>query len=96
MDKVARELFLMGVEKFNSKEFYDAHEYLEEIWQEHHVPDRLFIQSLIQLAVAYFHISNINKNGAKGLFNKSIKKLRLYRNDTSIIKNINEMIRIRI
>ena len=52
----------------------------------------MFIQALIQLSVAYFHISNINKGGAVGLFKKSIKKLELYKDKKLIIQNINIII----
>ena len=68
-------LFLKGIQAFNKKQFYDAHEYWEEIWNEITVPDDKFFQGLIQLSVAYFHISNQNLKGAKSLFNKSIQKL---------------------
>ena len=77
-DQIIKNIFKKGVKSFNHRNFYRAHEYFEEIWVEHKVDDRLFIQSLIQLSVAYFHISNVNKNGAVGLFKKSIQKLNSY------------------
>jgi len=70
-----QKIFLEGIEKFNKKNFYGAHECWEEIWTEINIPDDKFIQGLIQLSVAYFHISNQNIVGAKSLFNKSINKL---------------------
>ena len=73
--------------------YYDAHEYFEEIWTDHELEDRIFIQALIQLSVAYFHITNSNKNGAMGLFKKSIKKLDLYIDTIQIISNINDIIK---
>ena len=73
MEQQVLNLFENGVRKFNSRNFYEAHEYFEEIWVNYKVKDRLFIQSLIQLSVAYFHISNMNRNGAIGLFRKTIK-----------------------
>ena len=71
----SEELFTVGITAFNKKQFYDAHEYWEEIWNEYNIPDRLFIQGLIQLTVAYFHITNQNLKGAKSMFNKCLPKL---------------------
>ena len=92
MEQQVLNLFENGVRKFNSRNFYEAHEYFEEIWVNYKVKDRLFIQSLIQLSVAYFHISNMNRNGAIGLFRKTIKKLDIYKNISVNIKNLDEII----
>ena len=72
-------LFYKGIECFNKQNFYDAHEYWEDLWSDYRLPDAKFIQGLIQLSVGYFHISNSNKNGARGLLNKCIPKLIEYR-----------------
>ena len=93
MNKSTLKIFYRGVDSFNNKDYYDAHEYFEEIWTEHKLEDRVFIQALIQLSVAYFHITNSNKNGAMGLFKKSIKKLDLYIDTIQIISNINDIIK---
>ena len=71
-------LFLKGVEKFNNMEFYDAHDYFEEIWSDYKINNRLYLQGMIQLSVAYFHISNDNKNGGCSLLKKSISKLEQF------------------
>ena len=92
MEDVVLKLFIRGVDSFNRKKYYDSHEYFEDIWTNHTLDDRLFVQALIQLAVAYFHISNNNKNGALSLFNKTIKKIDNYANRNVIILNINEVI----
>ena len=78
-DDVKKEdLFLKGLVEYNSKNFYDAHEYWEELWSDYNMKDAKFIQAFIQLAVGYFHVSNLNRNGAIGLFNKCIPKLKEY------------------
>jgi len=87
-----KRLFIRGVESFNQKKYYDAHEYFEEMWIGYKLDDRLFIQALLQLSVAYFHISNLNKNGALGLFKKSISKLDTYLDTYQDISNINSVI----
>ena len=71
-------LFFSGIRAFNEKRFYDAHEYWEDIWNEYNISDALFIQGLIQLAVAYFHITNSNLKGARSMFNKCVPKLNDY------------------
>ena len=71
-------LFDKGVKCFNSKCYYDAHEFWEELQSEYYLEDANFVQGLIQLSVGYFHITNLNINGAIGLLNKSIKKLEPY------------------
>ena len=71
-------LFENGIKTFEEHDFYEAHELWEELWSDYNISDSGFIQGLIQLAVAYFHISNLNKNGAIGLFTKCIPKLEDY------------------
>ena len=88
-----KKLFIKGVECFNRKEYYDAHEYFEEMWTDYNLNDKLFIQALLQLSVAYFHISNSNRNGALGLFKKSISKLDRYLDTYQDIININSVIK---
>ena len=93
MNAEVKKLFIKGIECFNRKEYYDAHEYFEEMWTEYNLNDKLFVQALLQLSVAYFHISNSNRNGALGLFKKSISKLDRYLDTYQDIVNINSVIK---
>ena len=68
-------LFNKGIEAFNNREFYDAHEYWEELWLDYKLNDAQFIQGLIQLAVSYFHFFNQNLNGARSMLKKCLKKI---------------------
>ena len=77
-DKIKNDLYNKGVEAFEKHEFYDAHEYWEDLWSDYRLKDAKFIQALIQLSVGYFHITNNNKNGALGLLNKCIPKFEEY------------------
>ena len=70
-----QELFIKGIELFNNKEFYNAHEYWEELWLDYKLDDSKFIQGLIQLAVSYYHLFNNNLNGAKSMIKKCLGKL---------------------
>ena len=76
MDKMKKEkvLFNKGIDAFNNREFYDAHEYWEELWLDYKLDDAQFIQGLIQLAVSYFHFFNQNLNGSRSMLKKCLKK----------------------
>ena len=43
-DNKKNELFGSGLKLFNEREFYDAHEYWEELWLEYHLSDKKFVQ----------------------------------------------------
>ena len=70
-------LFHKGIEAFNNRQFYDAHEYWEELWLDYKLNDSNFIQGLIQLAVSYFHLFNQNLKGARSMIKKCLKKIGL-------------------
>ena len=72
------ELFMSGLKLFNDRKFYDAHEFWEELWLEYYLEDKKFIQGLIQLTVAYYHLSTGNLKGAKSLLNKSLDKMKMF------------------
>ena len=67
-------LFQKGIKAFNKRNFYDAHEYWEELWLDYKLEDSKFIQGLIQLAVSYYHLFNNNLNGAKSMIKKCLGK----------------------
>ena len=77
-----KDLFLKGIKAFNNRRYYDAHEYWEELWIDYQLKDAKLIQGLIQLSVGYFHITNLNINGAKSMFNKCLPKLDLYKQNS--------------
>jgi predicted metal-dependent hydrolase len=49
---------------FNNKEFFDAHEVLEQLWLETEGEDKNFYKGLIQCAVALAHLQRGNRKGA--------------------------------
>ena len=77
-DSNKEELFISGLRLFNDRKFYDAHEFWEELWLEHYLEDKKFIQALIQLTVAYYHLSTGNLKGARSLLNKSLDKMKFF------------------
>mgnify|MGYP000521157930 CR=1 FL=1 len=78
------ELFKQGLDAFNNRRFYDAHELWEELWSDYKLEEPNLIQGLIQVAVGYYHLSNLNQKGSIGLFTKSIKKLDPYVDSKSL------------
>ena len=77
-NRVEDRLFNDGIILFNDKKYYDAHESWEELWAEYRLDDDIFIQGLIQLAVAFFHITNLNLKGSRNLFIKCLPKLKVF------------------
>ena len=71
-------LFKKGIVAYNKREFFDAHEYWEELWLDYQLNDAKFIQGLIQIAVSYFHFFNQNLNGARSMIKKSLNKFNGY------------------
>ncbi len=71
-------LYARGVELFNSSEFYDAHEVLEDVWRAEQGPDKLFLQGLIQVAVALHHHSTGNLVGCRSLLTRALRNLSSY------------------
>jgi predicted metal-dependent hydrolase len=56
---------------FNDREFFRAHEVLEELWLETHGKLRDFYKGLIQCACAFLHAERGNPIGAMNLYERS-------------------------
>ena len=82
------ELFYKGLNAFNRQEYYDAHEYWEELWLNYKLKDAKCIQGLIQLAVSYFHFYNDNIKGAKSMALKCLAKFENYKINRGIDINL--------
>ena len=79
-------LFQKGLQAYQEKDYFSAHDHWEELWSDFYLKDRLFIQALIQMAVSFVHLENGNLNGAKSLLKKSLSKLGEF---SGIHRNIN-------
>lgn len=66
---------LEGIEHFNSRRFWEAHESWEEIWLVAEGDERQFLQGLIQLAAAYHHVQRGTLRGAVRLFDSALRRL---------------------
>ena len=67
-----------GISLFNHGEFFACHEVLEEAWTPERGPRRLFLQSLIHMAVGFYHHSRGNPAGASRQLRKGLRKLAGY------------------
>ena len=70
--------FWKGVEQFQQGEFYDCHDTLEALWMEAQEPDKTFLQGILQIAVAYYHLGNQNWRGAVILLGEGSRRLISY------------------
>ncbi|SPE32968.1 conserved hypothetical protein [Candidatus Sulfopaludibacter sp. SbA6] len=67
-----------GIHLFNNGEFFECHEVLEEAWTPERDPRRLFLQSLIHVAVGFYHSRRGNPVGACRQLRKALRKLAHY------------------
>lgn len=72
-------LFQKGIAEFQSGAFYPCHDTLEALWMDLMEPDRTFVQGILQIAVACYHLGNANERGAMILLGEGIKRLKEYR-----------------
>jgi len=70
--------FWQGVEQFNRQEFYACHDTLEALWIEAMEPEKRFYQGILQVAVAFYHLSNQNWRGSVILLGEGMSRLRPY------------------
>lgn len=85
--------FNEGVELYNSGYYFEAHDAFEEIWMDARGRDRVFLQSLVQLATGTYHLSMKNFKGARSQLMKCKAKLKNFAPEYRSFK-INELIHI--
>ncbi|MEK6852219.1 MAG: DUF309 domain-containing protein [Candidatus Thermoplasmatota archaeon] len=68
-----------GIDLFNGRYFFEAHDVWEEIWQAERGPMRDFYKGLIHLAGGFHHFQNENFRGSAALFTSGLRYLRPYR-----------------
>jgi predicted metal-dependent hydrolase len=67
-----------GIELFNAREYYECHEVLEDVWILEVGPRKRFLQSIIHLAVAYYHLGRGNRTGGVRQLRRAVRKLLPY------------------
>jgi predicted metal-dependent hydrolase len=70
-----RELMAAGQVAFNRREFYEAHEYWEEVWDVIDDPERRWTQGLIQLATGLHKLAHGRPDVCETLLRKALGKL---------------------
>ena len=70
--------FIEGIKLFNSAEFFEAHEVLEDVWRGAPAAEKKFLQGLIQVAVALHHHSTGNRVGSRSLLTRARRNLSGY------------------
>ena len=63
---------------FNHHLFFEVHEVLEIQWRRESGDVRRFLQGLIQVAVAFYHLGNHNFRGALALLHDGLEKITPY------------------
>ena len=75
-----------GIKLFNDGNYFEAHDYFEELWNCSAGKEHKFYQGLVQISVGSFHLISKNYNGALSQFTKGANKLKEISNN---FKNIN-------
>jgi predicted metal-dependent hydrolase len=65
-----------GLKLFNEQKFFESHEELEDAWRKESGEIRDLYQGILQVAVAYLHITRGNYNGAIKVYGRSTKWLK--------------------
>jgi uncharacterized protein len=61
-----------GLSCYRREEFFDAHEHWESAWMQSRDAERSFLQGLIQLTVAFHHLTNGNFAGSVSLLRRAL------------------------
>ncbi|MBK9973661.1 MAG: DUF309 domain-containing protein [Planctomycetes bacterium] len=72
----APELWHAGLAAFAARDYFDVHEYLEELWRRVPPADKGPVQGLLQAAVCLYHFGNGNFAGARILAVAACQKLQ--------------------
>ena len=64
-----------GLELFNQRRYFEAHEALEAAWRDETGPIRDLYRGILQVGVVYLHITQFNYAGAMKVFLRSRKWL---------------------
>jgi predicted metal-dependent hydrolase len=73
-----REAFDRGVAEFNAGYYFECHDTLEDMWTGVRGPSRDFFQGLIQVSVAFYHLTGGNLPGAESMLRRALKRFERY------------------
>jgi predicted metal-dependent hydrolase len=78
LDPDERRAFEKGVREFNTGYFFECHDTLEDMWTGLRGPSRDFFQGLIQVSVAFYHLTGGNLPGASSMLRRALKRFEKY------------------
>jgi len=78
LDPEERGALARGIREFNEGFFFECHDTLEEMWMGLRGPSRDFFQGLIQVAVAFYHLTGGNRAGAMSMLSRALKRFEKY------------------
>jgi uncharacterized protein len=67
-----------GLQLYDADEFFAAHEAWESVWLGSQEPDKTFLQGLIQVAAAFYHLQRNNPLGTALLLQAALQRLERY------------------
>ncbi len=65
-----------GLQAFNQREFYDAHEYFEDAWRISPLEEREFYRALLQLSGGFYRLTQGRPAAAHKFFDRALFWLR--------------------
>lgn len=68
--------FLLAIRQFNSRDWYDCHETIEDLWLGETGEMKDFLQGTLQISVALLHWRNGNHGGAVSLLASGVNYLK--------------------
>lgn len=78
-------LFWQGFREFNDGAYYACHDTLEALWMDCTEPEKTFVQGILQISVACYHLTNQNAKGGMILLGEGIKRLKNYQPEFELI-----------
>lgn len=72
------EPFQRGIDEFNQEAFYACHDTLEAIWMTAETAEKPFYQGILQIAVAFYHLGNLNWRGGAILLGEGVSRLQRF------------------
>ncbi len=76
--EMAPQGLIEGIDLFNSGEYFECHEVLEDIWRAEPDPVRALYQGILQIGVALYHLRRGNWRGAVKLLDGGTEKVGRY------------------
>jgi len=67
-----------GLRLYEAEEFFAAHEAWEIVWLGSQEPDKTFLQGLIQVTAAFYHLQRNNPLGTVLLLQAALRRLEHY------------------